>query len=206
MSASRTQTTTVTSSSTTGASRSCPVLLPPGKPVEEDAAKKKAEEEAARKAAEEVQKQQRESSVSPRWPVVEIRKKWRKGKAKAQPVGRDPDDGSDREDDDNKDERAPCKQCRSENIPCQIQAGKRSSIICKPCHDAKVRCVMPWLQPDPSQYQPSPPIDPYTSKVPPYTSQVPPYTSPIPKHHHAPPPTVTIPLTYIQHPPNSQPL
>ncbi|KAJ3871591.1 hypothetical protein F5051DRAFT_433730 [Lentinula edodes] len=67
-------------------------------------------------------------------------------------------------------------------------------------------CVMPWLQPDPPQYQPSPPIDPYTSKVPPYTSQVPPYTSPIPKHHHAPPPTITIPLTYIQHPPNSQPL
>ncbi|KAJ3871717.1 hypothetical protein F5051DRAFT_445900 [Lentinula edodes] len=101
------------------------------------AAKKKAEEEAARKAAEEAQKQKeaaaREleerwrimaeaatarsrrgsspggSSVSPRRLVVEIRKEKGKGKAKAQPVGGDPNDGGDGEDDDdNEDDRAPC--------------------------------------------------------------------------------------------------
>ncbi|KAJ3885207.1 hypothetical protein GG344DRAFT_82984 [Lentinula edodes] len=128
------------------------------------AARKKAEEEAARKAAEEAQRKEavaREleerhrvmaeaavarnwrgsspggSSVSLRWPVVEIRKGKGKGKAKAQPVGRDPDDGGEGDDED---EQAPCERCRNKKIPCQMQAGKRSSIICKPCHDAKVRC------------------------------------------------------------------
>ncbi|KAJ3846286.1 hypothetical protein EV368DRAFT_89281 [Lentinula lateritia] len=76
---------------------------------------------------------------SPRRPVVEIRREKGKGKgkAKAQPIDEDPDDGGDEDDED---DRAPCEQCRSKKIPCQMQAGKRSSIICKPCHDAKVRC------------------------------------------------------------------
>ncbi|KAJ3884677.1 hypothetical protein GG344DRAFT_83658 [Lentinula edodes] len=132
------------------------------------AARKKAEEEAARKAAEEAQKKKeavaREleerrvmaeaavarnqqgsspggSSVSLRWPVVKIQKGKGKGKAKAQPVGGDPDDGGNGNNDDkDEDERAPCERCRNKKIPCQMQAGKRSSIICKPCHDAKVRC------------------------------------------------------------------
>ncbi|KAJ3870858.1 hypothetical protein F5051DRAFT_447030 [Lentinula edodes] len=127
------------------------------------AAKRKAEEEAARKAAEEARRQKeaaaREleerrrrmaeaatarsrrgsspggSSVSPQRPVVEIRKDKGKGKGKAQPVGGDPDD-----DDGDDDDRAPCERCRSKKISCQMQAGKRSSVICKPCHDAKVRC------------------------------------------------------------------
>ncbi|KAJ3815674.1 hypothetical protein F5876DRAFT_71687 [Lentinula aff. lateritia] len=75
-----------------------------------------------------------EVSVSPRRPVVEISKfKGKgKGKAKAQPVDEDPDDGDD--------EREPCERCRTKKLSCQMQAGKRSSIICKPCHDAKVRC------------------------------------------------------------------
>lgn len=50
----------------------------------------------------------------------------------------DPDDGDDGDDDD--DEKEPCERCRAKKISCQMQAGKRSSIICKPCHDAKVRC------------------------------------------------------------------
>ncbi|KAJ3897043.1 hypothetical protein F5879DRAFT_996724, partial [Lentinula edodes] len=80
-----------------------------------------------------------EVSVSPRRPVVEITKKSKgKGKAKAQPVDEDPDDGDDGDDDD--DEKEPCERCRTKKISCQMQAGKRSSIICKPCHDAKVRC------------------------------------------------------------------
>ncbi|KAJ3850136.1 hypothetical protein EV368DRAFT_66846 [Lentinula lateritia] len=83
-----------------------------------------------------------EVSASPRRPVVEISKvrSKDKGKAKAQPVGEDPDDGDDGDNDNDEDKRAPCKQCRSKKISCQMQAGKRSSIICKPCHDAKVRC------------------------------------------------------------------
>ncbi|KAJ3924528.1 MAG: hypothetical protein NXY57DRAFT_969688 [Lentinula lateritia] len=77
-----------------------------------------------------------ETSGSPRRPVVEIRREKNKGKgkSKAQPVDEDPDD------DDEEDERTPCERCRNKKIPCQMQAGKRSSIICKPCHDAKVKC------------------------------------------------------------------
>ncbi|KAJ3911436.1 hypothetical protein F5877DRAFT_73179, partial [Lentinula edodes] len=71
-----------------------------------------------------------ESLVSPRRLVVEIRKEKGKGKAKAQPVGGDPDDSSDGEDNDNnEDEQASCEQCRSKKISCEMQAGKRSSII-----------------------------------------------------------------------------
>lgn len=57
-------------------------------------------------------------------------------------MGEDPDDGGDGDDDDDDDEEwAPCERCRSKKIPCQMQAGKRSLVICKPCHDAKVRCL-----------------------------------------------------------------
>ncbi|KAJ3858183.1 hypothetical protein EV359DRAFT_88125 [Lentinula novae-zelandiae] len=130
----------------------------------EEAARKRAEEEAARKAVEEARekaaaaeleesrKRMAEAatarsrrgslpggaSKSSRRPVVEIQREKGKGKAKAQAVGGDPDDGDDDEEDE--DERAPCERCRSKKISCQMQAGKRSSIICKPCHDAKVKC------------------------------------------------------------------
>ncbi|KAJ3924801.1 MAG: hypothetical protein NXY57DRAFT_969010 [Lentinula lateritia] len=128
------------------------------------AAKQKAEEEAAKKVAEEAREQaavreerrrrmaaaaaahSRQGSLlegtsgSPRRPVVEI---WRekakgKGKAKAQPIDEDPNDGGDNDDDE--EDRAPCQRCRAKRISCQMQAGKRSSIICKPCHDTKVKC------------------------------------------------------------------
>ncbi|KAJ3910843.1 hypothetical protein F5877DRAFT_86927, partial [Lentinula edodes] len=81
-----------------------------------------------------------EVSASPRRPVVEVRrtKSKGKGKARAEPVGGDPDDGDEGDDDD--DDKEPCERCRVKKISCQMQAGKRSSIICKPCHDAKVRC------------------------------------------------------------------
>ncbi|KAJ3924784.1 MAG: hypothetical protein NXY57DRAFT_969042 [Lentinula lateritia] len=131
------------------------------------AAKQKADEEAARKAMEEERaqaaaKEERrrkmaaaatarsrcgsspeETSGSPWRPVVEIRREKGKGKgkSKAQPVDEDPDDGGNgNDDDDEEDERAPCERCRNKKLPCQMQAGKRSSIICKPCRDAKVRC------------------------------------------------------------------
>ncbi|KAJ3929120.1 MAG: hypothetical protein NXY57DRAFT_963905 [Lentinula lateritia] len=73
-----------------------------------------------------------EVSASLRRPIIEISKRRDKGKVKAQPVGGDPDD-----DEDN---RAPCEQCRSKKISYQTQAGKRSSVICKPCDDEKVKC------------------------------------------------------------------
>ncbi|KAJ3858856.1 hypothetical protein EV359DRAFT_87119 [Lentinula novae-zelandiae] len=78
-----------------------------------------------------------EMSVSPRRPVVEIRREKGKGRAKvpAQPVGGDPDDG-----DDDDEEKEPCERCKAKKIPCLQQAGKWSSVICKPCHDSKVRC------------------------------------------------------------------
>ncbi|GAW08289.1 hypothetical protein LENED_010343 [Lentinula edodes] len=97
------------------------------------AANKKAEEEAAQKAAEEAQKQKEAAKRE----LEERRRKL----AEAATARGDPDDGGDGEDDnDNEDEQAPCKRCRSKKIPCQMQAGKRSSIICKPYPDAKVRC------------------------------------------------------------------
>ncbi|KAJ3912383.1 hypothetical protein F5877DRAFT_84862 [Lentinula edodes] len=83
-----------------------------------------------------------EASTSPRRLIVEIQKT-KKGKKiiKAQPVGRDSDDGDDGDDDDdNEEDRAPCERCQNKKLPCQMQAGKRSSIICKPYHDTKVRC------------------------------------------------------------------
>ncbi|KAJ3911933.1 hypothetical protein F5877DRAFT_85372 [Lentinula edodes] len=77
-----------------------------------------------------------EVSVSLRRPMVEISKKSKgKGKAKTQPIDEDPDDG-----DNDDDEKEPCEHCRAKKISCQMQAGKRSSIIYKPCHDAKVQC------------------------------------------------------------------
>ncbi|KAJ3870780.1 hypothetical protein F5051DRAFT_447132 [Lentinula edodes] len=82
-----------------------------------------------------------ETSVSPRRPVVEIPRMKSKGKAKAQPIGEDPDDGDDGDEDDNDEEdREPCERCKAKKIPCLKQAGKRSSVICKPCHNSKVRC------------------------------------------------------------------
>ncbi|KAJ3910949.1 hypothetical protein F5877DRAFT_86722 [Lentinula edodes] len=115
------------------------------------AAKKKAKEEAARKAAEEAQRKQeaavRELEECQRRMVEAATARSRRGsspggsKGKSQPVGGDPNDGGDGDDDDdNEDDRAPCERCRSKKISCQMQAGKRSSVICKPCHDAKVRC------------------------------------------------------------------
>ncbi|KAJ3911666.1 hypothetical protein F5877DRAFT_85672 [Lentinula edodes] len=79
-----------------------------------------------------------EMSVSPRRPVVEIRREKGQGRARipARPLGGDPDDG----DDDDEEEREPCERCKAKKIPCLQQAGKRSSVICKPCHDSKVRC------------------------------------------------------------------
>ncbi|KAJ3897039.1 hypothetical protein F5879DRAFT_996729 [Lentinula edodes] len=51
-----------------------------------------------------------ETSASPRRPVVEIPRTKSKGKAKAQPVGEDPDDGDDGdEDDDDEEDREPCE-------------------------------------------------------------------------------------------------
>ncbi|KAJ3897323.1 hypothetical protein F5879DRAFT_996226 [Lentinula edodes] len=82
-----------------------------------------------------------EASVSLRRPVVEIPRVKNKGKAKAQPVGEDPDDGDDGDEDDDDDEdRDPCERCKAKKIPCLKQAGKQSSVICKPCHNSKVRC------------------------------------------------------------------
>ncbi|KAJ3858194.1 hypothetical protein EV359DRAFT_88108 [Lentinula novae-zelandiae] len=76
-----------------------------------------------------------ERSASPRRPVVEL---WRttkskgKGKTKAQSVGGDPDNGDDGDNDDDDDDRAPCERCKTKKLPCQMQAGKRSSIIWRP--------------------------------------------------------------------------
>ncbi|KAJ3884088.1 hypothetical protein GG344DRAFT_84594 [Lentinula edodes] len=84
-----------------------------------------------------------EMSASPCRPVVEIRREKGKGRAKvpAPSVGGDPDDGDDGDDDDDdEEEREPCERCKVKKIPCLQQAGKRSSVICKPCHDSKVRC------------------------------------------------------------------
>ncbi|KAJ3911595.1 hypothetical protein F5877DRAFT_85764 [Lentinula edodes] len=134
------------------------------KKADEEVAKKAAEEARQKKvaAARELEERRRlmaeaatarsqrgtspsEMSVSPQRPVVELRRAAKskgKGRAPAQPVGGDPDDSDDGDDNDgDEDDRAPCERCKSKKLPCQMQAGKRSLIICKPCHDAKVRCL-----------------------------------------------------------------
>ncbi|KAJ3872214.1 hypothetical protein F5051DRAFT_445392 [Lentinula edodes] len=119
------------------------------------------EEEAAKKAAEEAQRKKvatvrnleesrrlmaeaattrsqrgtspSEMSISPQRPVVELRRAAKskgKGKAPGQPVSGDPDDSDD--DDDNEEDQVPCEWCKSKKLPCQMQAGKRSSIIWRP--------------------------------------------------------------------------
>ncbi|GAW07252.1 hypothetical protein LENED_009229 [Lentinula edodes] len=77
-----------------------------------------------------------EVSVSLRRLVVEIPRVKGKGKARAQPVGEDPDNG-----DDDEEDQEPCERCKVKKIPCLKQAGKRSSVICKPCHNSKVQCL-----------------------------------------------------------------
>ncbi|KAJ3803654.1 hypothetical protein F5876DRAFT_84794, partial [Lentinula aff. lateritia] len=75
---------------------------------------------------------------------VEIPRVVKKGKApqRNEFSGGDPDDGGDGgEDDDDDEERAPCEWCQMKKIPCLEQVGKRSTVICKPCHDAKVKCL-----------------------------------------------------------------
>ncbi|KAJ3897691.1 hypothetical protein F5879DRAFT_995662 [Lentinula edodes] len=82
-----------------------------------------------------------EVSASPRRLVVEMSrlKNKGKGKAKAQDIDEDPDDSNDgNDDDDDEEDREPCERCRLKKIPCLKQAGKRSSVICKPCHDSKL--------------------------------------------------------------------
>ncbi|KAJ3885001.1 hypothetical protein GG344DRAFT_83237 [Lentinula edodes] len=82
-----------------------------------------------------------EMSVSPRRPVVEIRRE--KGKGRAGILARWVEirrTATMVMMTDDEEEREPCERCKAKKIPCLQQAGKRSSIICKPCHDSKVRC------------------------------------------------------------------
>ncbi|KAJ3900567.1 hypothetical protein F5879DRAFT_992763 [Lentinula edodes] len=125
MPASRTITMmTNTSSPRAGPSTSRPTPLSPTSPVD-------IEEEDQEDDIDKIMRRAREK----------IRRVKGKGKERvqAEATSGDPDDGGDKEEDD-EDDRAPCEQCRAKKISCQMQAGKRSSIICKPCHDAKVKC------------------------------------------------------------------
>ncbi|KAJ3858829.1 hypothetical protein EV359DRAFT_87146 [Lentinula novae-zelandiae] len=121
---------------------------------------KRAEEEARRKAEEEKQKKEAaiwatnarkleeeeedsssSSSAEPSGALTEVEVeiphvvKKKKAPQRNKASGGDPDDGN--EDDK---ERAPCERCFNKKIPCLEQVGKRSTVICKPCHDAKVKC------------------------------------------------------------------
>ncbi|GAW06969.1 hypothetical protein LENED_008928 [Lentinula edodes] len=108
------------------------------KRVEEEVARKVAEEErkreaaaqastARRKAAQEARKRAKQIhkiSISPRRPIVELRRVKGKGKERvqAEAAGGDPDDGSNGEDNED-DDRTPCEQCRVRKLSCQMQAG-----------------------------------------------------------------------------------
>ncbi|KAJ3911256.1 hypothetical protein F5877DRAFT_86238 [Lentinula edodes] len=84
-----------------------------------------------------------EATTSTRRVEVEIPRVVKKGKVpqRNEFSGGDPDDGGNGgEDDDDDEERAPCERCQMKKIPCLEQVGKRSTVICKPCHDAKVKC------------------------------------------------------------------
>ncbi|KAJ3803716.1 hypothetical protein F5876DRAFT_84615 [Lentinula aff. lateritia] len=75
---------------------------------------------------------------------VEIPRLIKKGSSKQGAEAGDPDDGDDGSDgedvEDDEDEKAPCERCQLKKLPCLPQEGKRYTVICKPCHDSKVRC------------------------------------------------------------------
>ncbi|KAJ3924749.1 MAG: hypothetical protein NXY57DRAFT_1033561 [Lentinula lateritia] len=105
------------------------------------AAKQKAEEEAREQAAarEERRRRMAAAATARNFGVPsEARCGDSEGEEQRKRKIQGPDGG---DNDDKEDERTPCERCRNKKIPCQMQAGKRSSIICKPCHDAKVRCL-----------------------------------------------------------------
>ncbi|KAJ3804628.1 hypothetical protein F5876DRAFT_82854 [Lentinula aff. lateritia] len=85
-----------------------------------------------------------EASTSRRQMEVEIPRVVRKGSGKQSVETGDPDDGDDGSDDgddeDEEDEKATCERCHLKKLPCLPQEGKRHTVICKPCHDSKVRC------------------------------------------------------------------
>ncbi|KAJ3874512.1 hypothetical protein F5051DRAFT_443273 [Lentinula edodes] len=112
--------------------------------LEEEAAEKRRRIAAAAAARNRRGPSPGEASTSARRVEVEIPRVVKKGKGKqrVEASGGDPDDGGDGGDDDDEDdkERAPCERCQQKKIPCLEQVGKRSTVICKPCHDAKVKC------------------------------------------------------------------
>ncbi|GAW08808.1 hypothetical protein LENED_010898 [Lentinula edodes] len=111
--------------------------------IEEEAAEKRRKIAAAAAARNRRGPSPGEASTSARRVEVEIPRVVKKGKApqRNEVSGRDPDDGDDGENDDEDDEeRAPCERCFTKKIPCLEQVGKRSTVICKACHDAKVKC------------------------------------------------------------------
>ncbi|KAJ3858223.1 hypothetical protein EV359DRAFT_69185, partial [Lentinula novae-zelandiae] len=134
------------------------------KKAEEEAARRAAEKEqerqevaarARRSEEEAAEKRRRMAARNRRGPSlgevtasacqvkVEIPLVIRKGKGhlRTEAVGGDPDDSNDSDDDDDdEDEWAPCERYQAQRIPCQMHTGKRSSLICKPCHDSKVQC------------------------------------------------------------------
>ncbi|KAJ3884986.1 hypothetical protein GG344DRAFT_83263 [Lentinula edodes] len=111
--------------------------------LEEEAAEKRRRTAAAAAARNRRGPSPGEATTSTRRVEVEIPRVAKKGKVpqRSEASGGDPDDGDDGENDDEDDEeRAPCERCYSKKIPCLEQVGKRSTVICKPCHDAKVKC------------------------------------------------------------------
>ncbi|KAJ3804742.1 hypothetical protein F5876DRAFT_82657 [Lentinula aff. lateritia] len=85
-----------------------------------------------------------EATTSQQRMEVEIPRLIKKGTGKQGAEARDPDDGDNGsdggDDEDDEDEKAPCERCRIKKIPCLQQEGKRTTVICKSCHDSKVRC------------------------------------------------------------------
>ncbi|KAJ3872054.1 hypothetical protein F5051DRAFT_445562 [Lentinula edodes] len=111
--------------------------------VEEEAAEKRRRMAAAAAARNRRGPSPGEATTSARRVEVEIPRVVKKGKApqRNETSGGDLDDGDDGDNDDEEDEeQAPCERCYNKKIPCLEQVGKRSTVICKPCHDAKVKC------------------------------------------------------------------
>ncbi|KAJ3803914.1 hypothetical protein F5876DRAFT_84135, partial [Lentinula aff. lateritia] len=112
--------------------------------LEEEAAEKRRRVAAAAAARGRQGPAPSEATTSQRRMEVEIPRLIKKGSSKQGAEARDPDDGDDGSDggdnEDNEDEKAPCERCQIKKIPCLQQEGKRTTVICKPCHDSKVRC------------------------------------------------------------------
>ncbi|KAJ3912888.1 hypothetical protein F5877DRAFT_84347 [Lentinula edodes] len=140
MSASRTQTTTTTTSLTAGPSRSHAAPPPSADYVEDEEDLEEDKDEIIRRAQEKVRRMKERKAAAEEEAAKKAAEEARRQKEVAARKFGVPTAAGGRDQDREGKRQGQGPACWSKKISYQMQAGKRSSVICKPCHDAKVRC------------------------------------------------------------------